>query len=71
MKDALGVALLFGGYVGSALLIAWLGDMQIERALLFVTLFAVSQIRWFNRDESPLDRPTRPKQSFMERVRGS
>lgn len=69
MKDAIGVALLFGGYVGSALFIAWLSEMPIERALLFITLFAVSQIRWFSRDESPLQ-STRPKQSLMARFRG-
>lgn len=70
MKDFLGVAFLFGGYVGSALLLAWLSGMPIERALTFITLFAVSQVRWFSRDESPIDDFPRPKRSFMSRVRG-
>jgi hypothetical protein len=69
VKDFLGVAFLFGGYVGSALLLAWLSDMPLERALTFITLFAISQVRWFSRDESPLDEPLRPKRSFMSRVR--
>lgn len=69
MKDSLGVTFLFCGYLGAAFAMAWLGNMPLERALSFITLFAVSQIRWFNRDESPLSQP-RPKQSFMSRVRG-
>lgn len=54
MKNALGVGSLFGGYVFLALLLAWLVNMPLERALMFVTLFAVAQARWFQRDESPV-----------------
>lgn len=70
MKDFIGVGLLFAGYVGTALLVAFLGSMSLERALMFVVLFAVSQVRWFSRDESPLPKASVPKQSFMSRIRG-
>jgi hypothetical protein len=69
VKDFIGVALLFGGYTGTALLLAYLGDMPIERALLFIGLFVLSQLRWFSRDESPLT-TARPKRSLMAMFRG-
>lgn len=70
MKDGLGVTLLYGGYVITAIVLAWLGDMSLDRALLYITLFVCAQNRWFGRDESPIGEPPRPKRSFMSRVRG-
>ena len=70
MKDFLGVAFLFAGYAGSALLLAWLGNMPLDRALLFFVLYAVAQVRWFQEDRSPLPGMPRRKRSFMQMVRG-
>lgn len=70
MKDFIGVSFLFCGYVAGALLLAFLSGMSLDRALMFVMLYAASQVRWFGRDESPLAPGVRAKQSFMSRVRG-
>lgn len=46
LANSIGIATLFAMYAGTALVIAWLGDTTIDRGLLFVSLYALAQLRW-------------------------
>jgi hypothetical protein len=54
LKNLLGVVFLTLGYMATAWLISKLSGIDADRALLITIVTVVAQVRWFQRDESPL-----------------
>lgn len=54
LQNWLGATMLFIGYLGTAWLITKVSGYTFDRALSIITLVAVSQVRWFSKDESPI-----------------
>lgn len=58
--NILGTMILFGSFVFLAFCIHRSWGMTFDRALLFATLFAVAQGRWFQQDKSPVGKSEKP-----------